>query len=85
MKKKTLLLFLSAVLACSMLSGCGGKEEVAAPVVTDISESNEEPEEDIEEEPEEEPEETREGMYRQRRDHPLYGACQGLGQDHAVR
>ena len=47
-----------------MLSGCGGKEEEAAPVVTDISESNEEPEEDIEEEPEEEPEETREGMYR---------------------
>ncbi len=68
MKKKTLLLFLSAVLACSALTGCGGKEEDAAPVVTDISEaedSEEEPEEEAEEEPEEkEPEETREGMYR---------------------
>ena len=49
MKKKTLLLFLSAVLACSALTGCGGKEEDAAPVVTDISEA-----EDSEEEPEEE-------------------------------
>lgn len=66
MKKKTLLLFLSAALACSMLSGCGGKDEDVAPVVTDISESEEPAEEPVEEaeEPEEEPEETREGMYR---------------------
>ena len=68
MKKKTLLLFLSAVLACTALTGCGGKEEEAAPAVTDVSEtagSEEESEEEPEEEPEEEiPEETREGMYR---------------------
>ena len=51
MKKKTLLLFLSAALACSMLTGCGGKDEDVAPVVTDISESDESEEEP--EEPEE--------------------------------
>ena len=39
MKKKTLLLFLSAVLACTALTGCGGKEEEAAPAVTDVSET----------------------------------------------
>lgn len=68
MKKKTLLLFLSAVLACSSLVGCGSSSEETAPVVTDVSdeqEAEEQPEE--EQAPEEEeavPEETREGMYR---------------------
>ena len=39
MKKKTLLLFLSAVLACSMLTGCGeSSDDTAAPTVTDVSE-----------------------------------------------
>ena len=66
MKKKTLLLFLSAVLACTALTGCGGKEEEVAPVVTDVSdataeETEQEPEEDTEAPVEEE---TREGMYR---------------------
>lgn len=70
MKKKTLLLFLSAVLACTALTGCGGSSEETAPVVTDVSEEQEqEPEEEADEEqtPEEEEvveEETREGMYR---------------------
>lgn len=70
MKKKTLVLFLSAVLACSTLAGCGSKADDATPTVTDISEGEEEaeePEEDTEEaeEPEEVvEEETREGMYR---------------------
>lgn len=64
------MLFLSAVLACSTLAGCGSKADDAAPTVTDISEGEdetEEPEEDTEEaeEPEEVvEEETREGMYR---------------------
>lgn len=70
MKKKTLLLFLSAILACAPLTGCGKTSEETAPVVTDISEET--PEEETEEEPEaleEEAEEvveeeTREGMYR---------------------
>lgn len=65
MKKKTLLLFLSVVLACALLAGCGDSGEETAPTVTDVSEGQEEPEEV--EEPEEEPvveEETREGMYR---------------------
>lgn len=66
MKKKTLLLFLSVVLACTPLAGCGKSEEEAAPAVTDISESEEE--EEVAEEPEEEEtvveEETRDGMYR---------------------
>lgn len=71
MKKKTLLLLLSAALACATLTGCGKSEEVDAPAVTDISEETEQeeaPEETEEaEEPEEEvviEEETREGMYR---------------------
>lgn len=66
MKKKTLLLFLSAVLTCTMLTGCGGKDDDVAPVVTDISESDETSEEEPEEEeaPEVVEEETREGMYR---------------------
>ncbi len=69
MKKKTLLLFLSAVLACTALTGCGGKDDEVAPVVTDISDTQDEPEEEPEpeeQEPEEEPEveETRDGMYR---------------------
>ena len=39
MKKKTLLLFLSAALACTMLTGCGGNsDDAAAPTVTDVSE-----------------------------------------------
>ena len=39
MKKKTLLLFLSAALACTMLTGCGGSsDDTAAPTVTDVSE-----------------------------------------------
>ena len=74
MKKKTLLLFLSAVLACAPVTGCGNSSEDTAPVATDVSD-----EETPEEEPEEEPaepveaaeeeesvpeEETREGMYR---------------------
>ena len=46
MKKKTLLLFLSAVLTCTMLTGCGGKDDDVAPVVTDISESDETSEEE---------------------------------------
>ena len=66
MKKKTLLLFLSAVLACSLLTGCdGSSDDTAAPTVTDVSEgedSEEASEEDTEEAPVEE--ETREGMYR---------------------
>ena len=58
MKKKTLLLFLSAALACTMLTGCGGSsDDAAAPTVTDVSEG-----ENTEEAPVEE--ETREGMYR---------------------
>lgn len=66
MKKKTLLLFLSAVMACTLLAGCGGsKEEDAAPTVTDVSEGKEaEAEEGSEEEPVVVEEETREGMYR---------------------
>lgn len=69
MKKKTLLLFLSAVLACSSLVGCGSSSEETAPVVTDVSdeqEAEEQPEEEQAPEEEEEaaPEETREGMYR---------------------
>ena len=67
MKKKALLLFLSAALACTVLTGCGGSEEDAAPAVTDVSEASaDDAEEESEEpeEPEEEPEETREGMYR---------------------
>lgn len=71
MKKKTLMLFLSAVLACSALSGCGSKKEDTAPTVTDISEeeegesAEEEPETEVTEEPEAVvEEETREGMYR---------------------
>ncbi|MBS6398120.1 MAG: DUF3048 domain-containing protein [Clostridiales bacterium] len=66
MKKKTLLLFLSAVLVCSALTGCGGKEEeAAAPAVTDISEGDTTEEDEASEEPEEiVEEETREGMYR---------------------
>ena len=69
MKKKTLLLFLSAALACSMLTGCGGSsDDTAAPTVTDVSEGEdseeaEAPEEDTAEEAPVE-EETREGMYR---------------------
>ena len=68
MKKKTLLLFLSAVLACSMLTGCGeSSDDTAAPTVTDVSEGEdseeaEASEGDTEEAPVEE--ETREGMYR---------------------
>lgn len=68
MKKKTLLLFLSTVLACTCLAGCQKEvaDEPVAPTVTDVSEIQEE--EVIEEvEEEEEPiieEETREGMYR---------------------
>lgn len=63
MKKKTLLLFLSAALACSVLTGCGDSEEPAAPTVTDVSEEQDtEAEEEEEEVPVEE--ETREGMYR---------------------
>jgi hypothetical protein len=64
MKKKTLMLFLSAALACATLAGCGSSsEEASAPTVTDVSEGQEE---EPEEEPEEEvvEEETREGMYR---------------------
>lgn len=69
MKKKTLLLFLSVILACAPLAGCGKSSEEAAPAVTDISEEEtpEEPTEEEPEEPEEEEvveEETREGMYR---------------------
>ncbi len=61
MKKKILLFFLSTILTGIVLTGCGGKEDEVAPVVTDVSEG-----EAPEEEPEEEPvaEETREGMYR---------------------
>lgn len=71
MKKKTLLLFLSAVLACAAVTGCGSSSEETAPVVTDVSEGQEQEQEEQPEEeeqaPEEEeavPEETREGMYR---------------------
>lgn len=67
MKKKTLLILLSAVLACSTLAGCGSKEEPAAPVVTDISQGEgkeEEAGEPVEEEPVVVEEEVREGMYR---------------------
>lgn len=67
MKKKTLLLFLSTVLACTLFAGCGKKvaEEPVAPTVTDVSEIQEEQTEEVEapEEPVVE-EETREGMYR---------------------
>lgn len=68
MKKKTLMLFLSAVLAFSVLSGCGSKQEDTAPTVTDVS-TGEDAEEEAPEEAVEEPEEvveeeTREGMYR---------------------
>ncbi len=64
MKKITLLLLLSSLLACTALIGCGSseEEEVVAPAVTDVSE--EEPEEETEEEEEVVEEETREGMYR---------------------
>ena len=41
MKKKALLILLSAVLTCGALAGCGSKEEPAAPVVTDISKEEE--------------------------------------------
>jgi len=67
MKKKTLLLFLSVVLACAPLAGCGDSAEEAAPAVTDVSEAEteEEPETEESEEPTEVvEEETREGMYR---------------------
>ena len=68
MKKKALLIFLSAVLTCGTLAGCGSKEEPAAPVVTDISKEEEKTEEEpevVEEEPEVVvEEENREGMYR---------------------
>ena len=69
MKKKTLLLFLSAALACTMLTGCGGSsDDAAAPTVTDVSEGEnteeaDEPTDAAEEEASAE-EETREGMYR---------------------
>ncbi len=67
MKKQTLLILLSALLACTPLTGCGSKEEEVAPTVTDVSEAKpeEEPEEEPEE-PEEEPveEPVPEGMYR---------------------
>lgn len=64
MKQKTILLLLTAVLACTSLAGCGSSEEPTAPAVTDISDQAA-PDEEPEEEPEEEPvEEVREGMYR---------------------
>ena len=69
MKKKTLLLFLSAALACTMLTGCGGSsDDAAAPTVTDVSEGEnteeaDEPTDAAGEEASAE-EETREGMYR---------------------
>ena len=69
MKKKTLLLFLSAALACTMLTGCGGSSaDAAAPTVSDVSEGEnteeaDEPTDAAEEEASAE-EETREGMYR---------------------
>lgn len=68
MKKKTLLLFLSLVLSCTALVGCGdsSKEEAVAPVVNNVAE--EEPAKEAEEPAEEtvEPEEevAPEGMYR---------------------
>ena len=47
MKKKTLVLFLAAAMACSVLTGCGNSSEETAPAVTDVSEgqTEEEPEE----------------------------------------
>ena len=62
MKRKTLLLFLSAALACSVLTGCGNSEEPAAPAVTDVSESQPEEEEPAEEAPVEET--APDGMYK---------------------
>ena len=62
MKKKTLVLFLAAAMACSVLTGCGNSSEETAPAVTDVSEGQ------TEEEPEEEAaapaEEAPEGMYK---------------------
>ena len=48
MKKKTLVLFLAAAMACSALTGCGNSSEETAPAVTDVSEgqTEEEPEDD---------------------------------------
>ncbi len=63
MKKKTLLLFLSVVLACTSLAGCGSSSDDTAPTVTDVSDKDGEEEAEPEEEAPVE-EETREGMYR---------------------
>lgn len=68
MKRKSVLLLTSVLLAAVVFSGCGKKEE-SASILEDIQDETieaevveEEPEE--EEEPETEEEETREGMYR---------------------
>lgn len=41
MKKKLLMIILSAALACSALTGCGDSEEASSPIISDLSDLEE--------------------------------------------